>query len=359
MYNTNQYIKKAKKAHHNLYDYSLVNYKKSIDKITIICKKHGKFEQIAAKHLNGSGCPICGGSNKKSNKQYIFEAKIIHKNKYDYSATNYKTAKGKITIICKKHGKFEQSAYSHLKGSGCPNCYLESKNKTTDQFIIDAKNIHFNTYDYSKVKYVNNVTNIIIICNQHGQFNQIPSSHLSGSGCPKCSIENKKLSKYDFIQKSNKIHNNIYDYSKSVYLNNYTKTKIICKKHGLFYQTPNFHMLGQGCPKCKRSLMEEKISIILDNINIIYESQKTFKECKNKNKLPFDFYLPNYNICIECHGKQHYEQIKYFGGIKTLKYIQNNDNIKKIFCENNNITYFVISYLDNNIEKIIKKMINI
>lgn len=122
---------------------------------------------------------------------------------------------------------------------------------TTKEFIQKAIEIHGNKYDYSKVEYKNNKTKVCIICPKHGEFWQIPNSHLNGSKCPKCS--GKFLDKEYFIEKANKIHNNKYDYSKLVYLGNKTKVEIICSIHGSFWQTPNDHLDHCGCPECRKS----------------------------------------------------------------------------------------------------------
>ena len=120
--------------------------------------------------------------------------------------------------------------------------------------------------------------------------------------------------------------------------------KIICPIHGVFEQTPNSHLRGSGCPICKTSKGELEIQRILYNKNIKYITQYTFDNCKNKRKLPFDFYLPDYNMCIEFDGKQHYETIKYWGGEETLIKTKNNDKIKTNYCKNNNIKLIRIKY---------------
>jgi uncharacterized protein with PIN domain len=360
MYDTKKFIEKSILIHGDKYDYSLVEYLSSKIKVKIICKKHGEFEQLPSKHLMGRGCVICGGSKKKNNEEFIIKSMDVHGDLYNYSLSNYSGAKKLVKIICKKHGIFEQSPYNHMKGSKCPKCYLESKFKTTEKFILDAKKVHNDLYDYSKVIYIKNNIPVEIICKIHGSFFQQPSTHLNKGNCPICADENKKLTRLQFLLNSIKIHGELYDYSKSIYINNYTKTEIICPFHGSFFQAPNYHMLGQGCPSCKKSLMENYISKILDENNIKYERQKTFEKCKKINNLPFDFYLTDFNICLEFNGKQHYESIEYFGGVDTLKYIQNNDDIKKEFCKNNNIRYLEISYKDKkHIENIIKKELNL
>ena len=123
-----------------------------------------------------------------------------------------------------------------------------SKKLSTETFSINSKLIHGNKFDYSKVKYVNNCIKVVILCSIHGEFFQRPQDHMRGMGCPKCVGKNKTTE--EFVKQSNIIHENKYDYSTVKYINAYTKIKIICKKHGEFEQTPSHHLSKQGCQKC-------------------------------------------------------------------------------------------------------------
>ena len=118
------------------------------------------------------------------------------------------------------------------------------KKLTTEEFIIKAKEVHGDKYDYSKVNYINVDTKVCIICPTHGEFLQMPSSHLNGRGCPRCS-GNKKLTTEEFIIKAREINGDKYDYTKVEYVNNSTKVCIICPTHGEFWQTPNGHLSGR------------------------------------------------------------------------------------------------------------------
>jgi very-short-patch-repair endonuclease len=166
------------------------------------------------------------------------------------------------------------------------------------------------------------------------------------------------MSTEEFISKSKEIHDNIYDYSLANYKNMKSKIKIICLIHGIFNQTAVHHLLGCGCPICNSSKGENEIRKYLKKYNIIFKEQKKFENCKNKKELPFDFYLLDYNICIEYDGKQHFEPVQYFGGDKNFIIIQKHDKIKTNFCANNNITLIRIPYTENNIENIIKTINN-
>ena len=131
-----------------------------------------------------------------------------------------------------------------------------SKNET---FIFKAKNVHGDKYDYSLVKYVRADKKVKIVCETHGVFEQTPSSHLQGYGCPFCA--RKRLTREQYIEKANKIHRNKYDYSKCE-VNQYTKKldliTITCPKHGDFYQRMDLHLKGHGCPICGRKKRKSK-----------------------------------------------------------------------------------------------------
>ena len=343
---TEDFIERSKLIHDDLYDYSLVDYKGMHIKIKIICPIHGVFEQRPDDHLHNHKCALCS-ERKSSTNEFIKKAQKVHGNKYDYSLVNYKNAGTKVKIICPVHGVFEQRPYNHLS-NGCKMCSGNFLN-TTDEFIKKAQKVHGNKYDYTLVDYKNTDTKVKIICPKHGIFEIKPYSHLR-CGCLECSGK-KKLTTYQFIKKSNEIHNNKYDYSLVNYVNIKTKVKIICPVHGVFEQIPFSHLFGQGCPNCVESRGENIIRGYLNKNDIKFDYQKRFEHCKNKNTLPFDFYLQEYNVCIEYNGEQHYELIEHFGK-NSLKRIQQNDNIKKLFCENNNINLFIIKYDENIIEKL-------
>jgi len=196
---TETFINRSKDTHGDKYDYSLTEYVSSREKVIIVCSEHGKFEQEPVSHIRGRGCPQCGieartETKTKTQEQFIKEAVEIHGGKYDYSLVEYTNNKGKIKSICPEHGIFEQTSNSHLSGHGCPKCHLEKvhtlKLGTTLKFIDKAVNVHGDKYEYKKTEYgVNSKENVTITCKHHGDFQQMPNSHLSGQGCPKCGKE--------------------------------------------------------------------------------------------------------------------------------------------------------------------------
>ncbi len=255
-----QFIEQVSPIHKNKYDYSLVDYKCSKTKIKIICKTHGEFEQTPGSHLRGQGCPKCASTGmKKTTKGFIKEAKLIHGDKYDYSMVDYKNRVVKIKIICKIHGKFEQSPAGHLSGFGCFKCY-GNKPMTTEEFINKAKLIHGDKYKYTFSVYKNSYTKIKIICSVHGLFEQSPRTHLGGGGCSKCA--NKVKSNEGFKNDAQKIHGNKYDYSLIDYKDWRTKVKIICREHGVFEQNAYSHCCGHGCPKCSNNQKPNLVELL-------------------------------------------------------------------------------------------------
>jgi len=286
---------------------------------------------------------------KLTTDEFINRAKQIHGDKYDYSLVDYINRRTKIKIVCRIHGIFEQRPDIHLQSNECcPLCHNHGKNNI-DNFIKKSNIIHNNKYTYFD-EYVDSHTKIKIKCPIHGIFEQRPNDHLSGYGCIKCSGRYSK--KDECIKTFNQIHNNKFDYSLMNYKNNKTKIKIICPIHGIFEQRPDNHLQGNGCPNCNNSMGEMLIKKILDDKNIKYESEKKFKNCKNIFELPFDFYLPIYNICIEFDGEQHFKPIKYFGGKKEFKKLQKRDQIKNEYCKNNNIHLVRIKYDESINEKL-------
>jgi very-short-patch-repair endonuclease len=299
-----EFKKESKKIHGDKYDYSLVEYVSNSVKVNIICPIHGSFMKRPTKHVNGGqGCPKCvseelGNKQRKTIDKFVSESKKIHGDKYDYSLVEYVTNRTKVNIICPVHGEFEQTPGNHLKGKGCRYCGGTSK-MDTNQFIHKAKLIHGDKYDYKNTKYVNSQTKVNITCPVHGEFEQTPNNHLSkNQGCYTC------LGKCDntncFIENSNSIHGDKYDYTLVNYINNNTKVKIICPIHGEFEQTPNSHTSGCGCPKCGNGLSKSE-GELSDYITSLGVDVKTRDRVLLGDK-ELDIVIPSKKITFEFNG---------------------------------------------------------
>ena len=405
-----EFIKTSNIIHNNTYDYSKVNYINNHTKICIICPEHGEFWQTPLNHTQGKGCPFCSGTKKLTTDVFIQKANNIHSGKYDYSKVEYIKSNRKVCIICPIHGEFWQTPNSHLGGNGCSKC-SKKKKYTTEEFIKNAKKIHGEKYDYSKVNYINNETPVCIMCPEHGEFFKRPSEHLlkasgcpyckgfykslnevidnfkkvhgdrynyskveykgteipvciicpehgefwqtpyvhsKGSNCPKC-VGVAKMDTNEFIKKAKNIHGDRYDYSKVNYINSHTKVEIICPEHGCFWQMATTHLRGCGCQECNTNKNSKIVQIIeskLNELNILFEKEKTFDWLKNKSNMYIDFYLPEYNVGIECHGIQHFESIAFFGGDDSYNETIYRDLLKYKLCSENNIKIYYFTKID-------------
>ena len=198
-YSTEETIKQFKEVHGDRYEYSLVDCKNTKTPVKIICKKHGTFEQIPSSHKSGNNCPRCVGGVSISQEKVIEQFKEVHGNKYDYSKVDYKSTHVKIKIICPEHGEFEQTPSSHKSGNGCSRCAGRPRNLTTKETIKRFKEVHGDSYDYSMVNYINTNTKVKIICYIHGEFEQTPTHHKIGNGCPICNHGFTKQYKLNII----------------------------------------------------------------------------------------------------------------------------------------------------------------
>lgn len=189
-----EFISAANIIHNNKYLYNKVKYINSITKVLITCSVHNDFLQEPKKHLKGHGCSKCTSNYTPTNEEFIDQAKIVHGDKYEYSKVQYKNTDTKVTIACKQHGTFTQTPHAHLSGKGCPEC--ANTKKTTKEFIKIANEVHDSKYTYEKTNYINTVTKVIITCSKHGDWEQTPNAHtIKKQGCPYCAVTGFDITK--------------------------------------------------------------------------------------------------------------------------------------------------------------------
>ena len=319
---------------------------------------------------------------KITTEQFVMAAKKVHREIYDYSSVQYVSAKTKVRIVCRKHGEFTVTPDNHLRrSSGCPECgnivrgekaslrlkgvthdnFAGSVCKRRDDFLSRSRAIHGDRYDYSFVEYKSGKKFVKLICKNHGIFKMLPSRHLRGDGCVKCTgEERRKKTQLEFVDHSMRIHGDKYDYSKVVYQVNNKPIILVCPLHGKFQQRPNHHLRGQGCHKCRSSHGERLIGQWLTKTGVGFEEQKMFTDCINPVSgfpLKFDFYIPSLNICVEFDGEQHFRPWRNGKmSIEQVEKIKFRDNIKDCFCKSNGIRLVRISYLSiNNVPDILAK----
>ena len=193
------FIKKSILKHGAKYDYQKVKYKNNHTKVEIICPEHGGFFVRPSDHTSaGRGCQKCSLSKQThSIDKFIENARRVHSNRYDYSHATYVNNGVKLKIICEHHGAFEQSPNNHLSGKGCKQCTFNS----LQDFIENALLVHKRKFDYTKVVYKGSHEKVEIVCPLHGSFKQRADSHLRGADCPKCSntISKKEIAWLDYL----------------------------------------------------------------------------------------------------------------------------------------------------------------
>ncbi len=222
--------------------------------------------------------------------------------------------------------------------------------KSTPKWIERSKQIHAGLYDYAKSNPKSIHDKTPITCSTHGDFLTTFGNHITRkSGCPKCKYEkiardNLSMTTEEFIKRCVEVHGDLYDYSEVYYAGRHKYITIKCKTCGPFLTRANNHLARRShCPKCKSSKGERQIRHWLNINNVIYTEQHTFVGCRHKYVLRFDFYLPDYNTCVEFDGIQHtYNTFNQTDeAFELMKYC---DEIKNNYCKCNNIRLIRIPY---------------
>ena len=240
-----EYLQKFKLIHNNKYSYKkFPEIFNQHTKITIICPKHGEFEQIICNHANGMGCPKCAKENmsktkvsgNKKREEYIKKIKENYNDEYDFSDTDFNVPyDSKVVVRCKKCNNKQEKRLSDLinKKAGCSFCRIDKMQKTFYQnlrdkgkksFLERANKIYGNKYDYSQIDYKGNQIPVKIICSKHGEFLKSPALHIYNlEGCPVCSAESN-YSSFEELVATYLSSNNIFLRlaNPTVYLFNYT-----------------------------------------------------------------------------------------------------------------------------------------
>lgn len=268
--------------------------------------------------------------------EIIERFRLKHGETYDYSNVVYTKLVDKVEIICKKHGSFYQTPHAHLKGQGCPKCAIESrsvkKSYTTDSFVEKANRVHLGKYDYSKVEYVDSMTKVCIICPEHGEFWQRPDMHLSGRGCKQCT-HNRLKDTETFIKDAKTVHGDKYDYSKVNYTNSNSDVTVICPIHGEFTQKATKHLMGHGCPKCGIQMSNNE-NEIYEYICSIYDGEIIQHDRNVLDGLELDIYIPSLKVAIEYNGLYWHSELykdKKYHLDKTNKCLENGIRLIHIF----------------------------
>ena len=354
-----EFVRRSMRSHEGKYVYFRENFTGMKNKTKILCPDHGVFFQNAYGHSIGKvGCSKCRGVNELTIESAKLASVELFNGFYSVLGLCKKSGRPAIRLLCKKHGEFTQRASHYFKGIGCNECGHESssvkRSLTTTDFINKAKGIHGDKYDYSETKYTRSIRKVRIKCNIHGVFLQTPNCHLDGNGCPNC-YGKQAIGLERFIYRSKLVFGDTYDYSRVEYVNTRTPVAIGCKKHGFYEKQPKWHLLGSGCPVCKVSTGELEVRSCLDNLGIDYEPEftsETLINPKTGRKLRIDFFIRDYSLAIEFDGVHHYWLS--VDGRDSLNVVKNRDRLKDDWCNENGINMLRIPYWKkSNIKEII------
>lgn len=345
-FTTEFFIRKSREIFgENTYSYEKTICNKSSDEVIITCKKHGDFMKKATAHIHLKQGCPMCSRGINNTAEFILKAREVHGWKYDYSKVNFIDMNTKIIVICPKHGEFEVIPSVHLNGSICEKCSREKRRKPVNAFIVDS---NLDKRNISLVSgYISMAKLATFKCTTCGKvWKTTPNKIQSGEGCPYCNHGVRTTE--DFKKRATEVHGEKYDCSKVIYCGNTKDVIIICPKHGEFNIAPTiFFNRTNPCKKCSRkSKMEHDIMIALDKAGIKYTNNKTFY--RDLGFRSYDFFLENYNILIECQGGQHFSPNEFFGGNARFIEQQKSDRIKKEYADKNNIKLLYFAYdVDN------------
>lgn len=370
------FVEKARKNNGDKYIYpkDILEKRNVNGKVGIFCpvkdedgNPHGIFWQIPSNHFKGCGCPKCGKNHKPTTEEFKEEIRKLYPNSNiileNIKYTNNHTA---VELICPVHGTFTMLPSSMKENMECPECQkirLHKKfSKSNVIFMKEIKNIFKDTLDYSQAKYINNKTDVELICKVHGLFKRSPLDLLKGKGCPKCGYaqgwdKRGRMTIEEVINRANKTHaKDSFYYGDAEYTSAHTPIKIKCNKCGnYFYQDPYAHINGQGCPFCKNELTESNGEIELYNF---LKEHLDDELLKNNRKIIYpyevDIYSPNKKIGIEYNGLYWHCDAKIkndYHLIKTNKCLSKNIRLIHIFEDEwlykKNIVKSILSYIFN------------
>ena len=320
---------------------------------TFDCYKRGKYKCIKCVQESG----IC-------RRKYSFEdiVKLFGEEGYSINSpkSDYKNMETVLNVTCPRGHSWTSSYHNFKAGYKCPDCKKEdSENVHVKQCEVTLEEHGYTILDFYRAKYDCFTNSIFTIkCkNNHTSLKAIKSIRAGKLTCLQCYGKLKKTLE-EVISEFN-----LYGFtviSHNGYENNQSRFLISCENgHKLDTTYANFKQKNQMCALCSEenigaSKGEKRVSRHLDKQGVNYIYQFKFPDCKFKQELPFDFYLPEYNLCIEYDGIQHDEPVVHFGGLESFIDTKIRDTIKNIYCEKNSINLIRISYKDyNKIEKIL------
>lgn len=340
------------------------------EKYEYICKKHqdkgSQFIDWGHFHCSAHGCSFCGrkkcdDARRKDLSEY--NGKELAESKgFEYVGMSRHDKKIWVQFICPKHRQYgvQEMPYNNMKRVviGCQHCI--GRNDDEEEVLKEIHDI--NPFLELLDSYQGRTKRIRMYCTRHNMVShKTPYEAIIGKGCYMCGLEKlsqqAKLPEGVFSSRLNNIYPHIKltdGYNGVTELANFHCE--ICNSDFIDYPA---YVERRGCPVCDGFSVERKIGVLLTKYDIQYKPQYSFNDCKDQRALPFDFYLPKYNLLIEYDGQQHYRPVN-FGGIsdeeayENFKITQLHDSIKNNYCDVHNIPLLRIPYWEQkNIEQII------
>lgn len=335
-----------------------------------VCFKHCKpYEfEVAYNDLRVSkhSCRKCAGKDMTTDDiKYRVETVLKSPVKIIGEYVNMKTP---ITTLCLKcNTPWEANVVSLCQGSCCPKCKNSKPKKSHSQFVLDLEKVQPNLIVTSE--YCGDSQEITYKCKIDGYEGKTVAGRLltKNTQCTCCSkrkMHNAQcLTQEEFESRLNVINPNIKVLSQYTGWNEMVTLQ--CTLHNTIYlQRGGGALDGKcGCSKCVSSKGEKRIADILKSLGVSYKTQFKFEGCRDKNLLPFDFYIPSLNMCIEYQGEQHYHPVQFgncsmASAISSMNMVQKHDRIKADYCQSKGIKLLAIPYKEfDNLEKIIKECV--
>lgn len=354
-FTTAEFIARAQSLHGNKYDYSLSKYIKAHVKVIIICPIHGQFSKKPTFHLRGQGCPACS-ARLLTEQEFIEKCKKRHGDRFDYTQTLYTGYAKPITVICRIHGQFTQIAEVHLNRHGCPYCsgkrLTASRNLKTlfPELCTEFSSANVNAPDQYSAFSQRKALWICKVCKYEWWSTISNRTGKNKQGCPACAgqvvTDRNRLSilspeiAAEWYQPLNGDTTpdqiSIGSARKKFYFR--------CGKCSHIWQSDISHRHGgRGCPKCRESKGERRLGEILITKGIQFERQKILPTLSSY-RFDFGISLGAKLVLIEYYGEQHYKPFRFKGASRKFRQCLRNDKIKQEFCDRNNIPLLIINY---------------
>lgn len=366
------FLQKARAFHDDKFDYTDVTYVNANTPVTIICPTHGPFQQTPWNHLKG-GCSRCAAEARAVARRATVDVATVYaaaaQKGYELVDQPIKLKQVPLTtrvkLKCPSHNHAFSSTVKALisDARNCPKCkgfrISDSKTVAFQEFLERAKAVHSDKYSYNEATYKGLMQPMEIVCQQHGSFTQAPVHHLSNKGCVICNRTGSYLTTEVLQQQLKELYGDdaTISFDNVVHDPDSRYITITCETHGDVRALKASVRRGRGCPKCyPKSRGEAILAYMLSKYKVSFIEQYKFEGCVHKAPLPFDFFLPDLNVCIEYQGPQHYRPVDAFGGVETFEKVQVRDKVKRDFCRAEGLKLIEISE-DDDIETVIRGML--